>query len=337
MPDPKGTLQRLRERWEWLDHLIRAAGRFQDQRGDFYAAGITYYTVLALFPLLMVGFSAAGFVLAGNESLLTDVQQRITENVPGSMGGQLNDLINQAIRSRGTVGVIGILGALYAGLGWMANLRAALTEQWDQQRDPDNFLMTKIYDLGALIGLAFAMVISLALSAVSAGPIMKRLLELAHLDEVPGVPLVLRAMSIAVAVLASWALFVWVIARLPREPVTVRSAMRAALLAAVGFEVFKQIAAFYLKSVLSSPAGVAFGPIIGLMVFSFFTFRIILFATAWAATAEENLANAHVPAPEPAVIQPRVEVRPGGSVAAGAALVGVGALAGATLAKRRRG
>ena len=48
----------------WFDHVMRAQQRYNDSKGDFYAAGITYFTIFALFPLLMVGFAAGGFVLA---------------------------------------------------------------------------------------------------------------------------------------------------------------------------------------------------------------------------------------------------------------------------------
>lgn len=284
----------------------------------------------------MVAFAVAGFVLSRNPDLLESARDQISENVPGSMGDQLNDLMNQAINSRTSVGIIGLVGGLYAGLGWMANLRVALTEQWSQQHEDGNFVKTKIADLGALIGLGLALVVSLGLSAVSAGAVGKRLLGFVNLDDAPGVGVLLRVASILLAVLASWAVFVWVIARLPREPVTLRSAARAALLAAVIFEVFKQVATFYLKSVLSSPAGVAFGPIIGLMVFSFFTARIILFATAWAATSNENMALAPVAAPDPAVISPRVQVRSGPSVAGGIGLVAAGAVAALGLSGFRK-
>ena len=336
IPDFKATLQRQRESRPWLDHLIRAATRYNDQKGDYFAAGITYFTVLSIFPLLMVAFSIAGFVLSRNQNLLEQARDQITENVPGSMGDQLNDLMNQAISSRTGVGVIGLVGALYSGLGWMGNLRAALTEQWSQQHETGNFVKTKFADLGALIGLFFALVVSLGLSAVSSGTVALPLLRLVKLDEAPGVGVLLRILSIVLAIVASWGVFVWVIAPLPREPVTLRSAARAALLAAVIFEIFKQIASFYLKSVLSSPAGVAFGPIIGLMVFSFFTSRIILFATAWAATAHENLALAPTRVPEAAVITPRVQVHEGPTVAGGIALFGAGALAALGLSGIRR-
>ncbi|GGL24528.1 inner membrane protein YhjD [Nocardia jinanensis] len=335
----KAAVQRMIGQRPWLDHLVRAVGRYQSQRGDYYAAGITYFTVLSLFPLLMIAFAIAGFVLAGNSELLGELQEKVVENIPGEMGDQLNDLIDQAVRSRGTVGVLGLLTGLYSGLGWMANLRKALTEQWEQPSDEDNWLRTKLSDLGALFGLFLALVVSLGLSALASSRLGVQLLELLGLEEMPGVRWLLWLLSTVLAMVASWALFAWIIARLPREPVTLRSALKAAALAAVGFEAFKNIAGFYMRAVLNSPAGAAFGSIIGVMVFSYVVYRIILFATAWAATARENEQLTSVPVPGPALIRPRMDSgRPG--LFGGAALFGAGALATlgvARLRRRRRG
>lgn len=314
----------------WLDHLVRAGGRFQDSRGDFFAAGITYFTVLSLFPLLMVAFSAAGFVLAGHPEWLAELQEKVVELVPGSFGDQINDLIDQAIKSRGTVGVLGLLVGLYTGLGWMSNVRAALTEQWASKSPEKPWWLAKLSDLGALIGLGLAFVVSLGLSAVGASGLGRRLLEGLGLDHVPGATVVLSLISIALGWLASWAVFAWMIARLPREPVSLRSAARAAALAAVAFEVFKVVAAIYLRMVMSSPAGATFGSIIGLMVFSYTTYRILLFATAWAATSSDNERAATVPPPDPVVIKPRV-VEHGVTTGAGAAYFGAGAVAALAL------
>ena len=43
--------------------------------------------------------------------------------------------MDSAIDSRTSVGVIGLATAAWAGLGWMANLREALSQMWGQQRD----------------------------------------------------------------------------------------------------------------------------------------------------------------------------------------------------------
>ncbi|WP_227984168.1 inner membrane protein YhjD [Nocardia spumae] len=330
----KARVRREVQTRPWLDHVIRAGGSYQRQRGDYFAAGITYFTVLSLFPLLMVAFAVAGFVLARDPELLNELRDKIVQNIPGSFGTQINDLIDQAIRSRASVGVIGLLGAAYGGLGWMANLRAALTEQWEQPAQQGNWFRTKLSDLLALGGLGLAMVVSLGLSALSSSGLARQLLENVGLDQVPGVPILLRLVSLVLAVAASWAVFVWIIARLPRQPVTLRSAIRAGFIAAVAFELWKQVASFYLQKVLTSPAGVAFGSIIGFMVFAYITARIILFATAWAATARENELEAEIPAPAPAVIEPRMYA--GMTATTGAALFGVGAVLGSLVTTRRK-
>ncbi|MGY4101401.1 inner membrane protein YhjD [Nocardia sp. R16R-3T] len=331
----KAAFERRIQSRPWLDHLIRAGGNYQRQRGDYYAAGITYFTVLSLFPMLMVAFAIAGSVLSGDPEMLTELRNKIIENIPGSLGGQLNDLIDQAVRSRGTVGTLGLLVGVYTGLGWMANLRAALTEQWEQTTPEGNWFLSKLSDLGALIGLGLAFVVSIGLSTLASSTLGARLLTTFRLSELPGARLLLVLISILLGFLASWAVFVWMIARLPREPVTLRSAARAAAIAAVVFELFKYVASFYLQIVLHSPAGAVFGSIIGLMVFTYTTYRIILFATAWAATASENEIEAEIPPPAPAVIKPRASA-PSVSMGTAAASFGVGALAALVLSGLRR-
>ncbi|ORI18120.1 inner membrane protein YhjD [Rhodococcus sp. 1168] len=327
VPDFTAILQARRDKWPWLDHTVRAAQRYQAQMGDYYAAGMTYFSVLALFPLLMVAFAVAGFVLVGHPEWLDEITAQISESIPGSLGETVNSLIESAIESRASVGIIGLLGALYAGLGWVAKLRAALTAMWESQREQGGFVSTKLKDLAALFGLGLAIALSLGLSALNGGSVMRSLLEFVKLDNAPGVGILLRVVSVLLALVATWGLFTWVISRLPREPVPFRSALKGGLLAAVGFEIFKQIAAIYLASVTSGPAGVVFGPIIGLLVFVFTTSRFVLFATAFSATTNESMAMAFVPAPDPAVINTRVEVNDGPSIKGGIALVGVGALA----------
>ena len=46
--------------------------------------------MLALIPIMMVGFAMAGFVLAGQPDLLRGLQDAITKNIPGSLGDTIN-------------------------------------------------------------------------------------------------------------------------------------------------------------------------------------------------------------------------------------------------------
>lgn len=338
-PAKPGILDRFRKRYKWFDHVMRAQDRYQDSKGDFYAAGITYFTIFALFPLLMVAFSIAGFVLATQPDLLAEVTGKIKSTVSGDLGQQLIKLMDSAIASRTSVGIIGLATAAWAGLGWMANLREALSQMWGLLRqEPPGFLRTKLSDLVAIVGLFTAIVVTVVLSALGNSGLMKKIVEWLGLQDLPGMSIALRLASIVVSILVSWLLFTWMIARLPRESITFRSSARAGLMVAVAFEVFKFVGSIYLKSVVTGPAGATFGPVLGLMVFAYITARMILFATAWAATATENLEAAPVLPPSAAQITPRVEVREGMGPAAalGAAVVGaLGALGLSRLARRR--
>jgi membrane protein len=57
----------------------------------------------------------------------------------------------------------------------------------------------------------------------------------------------------------------------------------------------------YLRVVLRSVAGATFGPVLGLLVFAYVTWVLVLFSTAWAATAEHKPPIRHVTPPVAAV------------------------------------
>ena len=273
------ALERLRGRYPWLDHAVRAQQRYDRSQGDFYAAGITYFTIFAMFPVLMVGFAVVGFVLASRPERLAEIDNRVKAAVPGEFGEQIIGLMDAAIASRTSVGVIGLATALYVGLLWMQRLRAALSQMWGQQFPPPGFLNTKMSDVLALVAAFLA-----SLLTIGFGVLATSALRLAGS---------VRLGSMVVSILVAWLLFTVMIARLPHDPVPLRRCAGAGLLAAVGFEGFKQVGSIYLQTVLHGPAGAVFGPVLGLMVFAYMTARLVLFATAWAAErdAETELSG----------------------------------------------
>lgn len=335
--DKPGILDRLRAKMPWLDHVVRAQQRYTNCKGDFYAAGITYFTIFAMFPLLMVGFAAGGFVLASQPQLLEEIQDRIRETISGDLGRQLIELMDSAIRSRTSVGLIGLATAAWAGLGWMNNLREALSQMWGRYREkPPGFVSKKLSDLLALVSVFLAMVVTVALTVLGSSSVMENVLHWLGFSDSNGLNLLLRATSVLVSLLISWLLFTYIIARLPRESTSLHSSVRAGLIAAVGFEIFKTVGSVYLQSVVNGPAGATFGPVLGLMVFAYITSRLVLFSTAWAATLPENMGEELVPAPAPAVINNRIVDRSGLRSWEGAAAVAIGALGALSLSHRWR-
>jgi membrane protein len=333
--DGPGLLDRLKARVPYLERVLRAATRYSEQRGGYFAAGITYYTVLALVPIVMVAFAALGFVLAGQPGLVQQVRDGVTTAVPGDLQTTVNKLVDTAITQRSKVGIVGLVAAVYSGLGWMSNIREGLTAVWRQHPPDKNFLLKKLGDLGAFLGLGLALVVSVLISVVG-GASTSFVIGLVGLDGVPGAFILTRIVAIVLSILVSWMLFSWVIAKLPRVAVGLRSALTGALLAAVVFEGFKQAASYILKGTLSSPGFELFGPVIAILVFVFYTGQVVLFSTAFAATTEQSLRGQTVPVPGPAVVTTRLEISPAPNVGGVLTGVGVGVLALLGLGWRHR-
>lgn len=339
-PAKVGLVDRLRARYGWLDHVIRAYRRFDDRNGGFFAAGLTYYTIFALFPLLMVGFAAFGFALARRPELLKTIDDHVRSQVTGALGDQLLDLMNTAIAARASVGVIGLATALWAGLGWISHLRQALTEMWwDERIESPGFVRNKFSDLLAMLGTFAVIMATVGLTTIGHDAPLAALLKWLGIPQLVVFDWFFWLLSIVISTAVSWLLFAWMIARLPREKVSLSDSMRAALIAAVGFEVFKQVGSLYLRAVLRSPAGATFGPVLGLMVFAYITSYLVLFCTAWAATASDHPRTRHVAPPAPAIIAPRVQLDDGISTRqtlTAMAMGAVGALALSRVTRRLR-
>jgi membrane protein len=211
---------------------------------------------------------------------------------------------------------------------------------WNQGDGSRGYIRTKFSDLATMVSSFVAILATLALSMLATAAPMDKVLGWLGIHNAPVLDAILRGGSLLVSLLLSWLVFTWMIARLPREPVSFASSMRAALLAAIGFELFKLGASIYLKSVLRSPAGAAFGPVLGLMVFAYVTARLLLFATAWAATSTESATPAPTEPPEPAVITTRVHLHEDLNVRqalTAAAMGAIGALGLSRLLRRNKG
>ena len=169
-PNRLSVLARFRSRHAWLDHLVRAGERYTETHGNHYAAAITYFSVLALVPLLMVAFASVALVLQANPDLLAQLNAQIGKALPAGLNQTLSSVIDQAITSATTVGVLGLSFALVAGLGWMTNFRDALSVQWGHDQPPPTPYLRRLgADLASLIGLGLAMALSYGLTAVASG------------------------------------------------------------------------------------------------------------------------------------------------------------------------
>ncbi|MCE7011392.1 YihY/virulence factor BrkB family protein [Kibdelosporangium philippinense] len=293
-------ITRLRHRYAWFDHLVRALDRYIEHNAYQYAAAITYFSVLSVVPILMVGLSVTGFILADSDEITRDLRITMIQALPSGLDSFAANVYDNVIAQRASLGVFGLVIGLYAGWGWMNALRDALTAMWDLERPQLPFFRTILWDLLALISLAIALLVSFSLTAAGSW-LNSAVLRWTGMDDQPWAGTVLSLLSVPLAIFADWLVFLWVLIRLPRAKVHMRSAIRGALAAAIGFEILKIAANVYLSLLGRSPTTAAFGSIIGLLVFIYLVARLLLLVATWIATAGN-------PDPTPAVVQP--EQRP---------------------------
>ncbi|MEU8316916.1 YihY/virulence factor BrkB family protein [Nonomuraea sp. NPDC048881] len=292
------TLDHWRVRRLWIDHLVRAVRRYQLQGGDRLAGSVTYFSFLSFFPLLALGYAVLGYTLDASSATREALETAINERLPG-MATDLN--LEQIAGARTTAGIIGLLGLLYAGLGAMDALRAALREMSMTTVPPPNYFLGKLRDLISVILLGATLVVSTLVSG-AATTVTDKVLDHVFGDNSPLSTEAFRIFVVVASVVADWVLFVillgWVAK--PAEPFKV--IVRGALLGAIGFGLLKQVASLLLSTTLSNPVYGAFAAIVGLLVWMNFSARLVLLAGAWTSTT--GLCPPPSPSPIPSIGDP---------------------------------
>jgi YihY family inner membrane protein len=108
-------LDRFQRGHAWLGLPLAVIYKFFDDRGPYLAALVTYYSFVSLFPLLLLFYSVAGFVLVHHPDLRATLERSALERFP-IIGAKLSHNI-AGFRGSGGALVIGVLGTLYGGLG----------------------------------------------------------------------------------------------------------------------------------------------------------------------------------------------------------------------------
>jgi len=116
--------------WAGLPYAV--VKRFGDSGAGSLAASLGYYGFFSLFPLLMVFTSLAGMVLRDRPDLQAKLLDSALAQFP-VIGTQIRSNVGQ-IDGSGLTLAIGIVLALWAGLGAVRAAEAAMDTVWDVPR-----------------------------------------------------------------------------------------------------------------------------------------------------------------------------------------------------------
>lgn len=286
------TLARVRERFGWLDHLLAMLAHYGSVNGSGQAGAVTFFGFLSFFPILAIAFFVVGLLAGVYPEIRSQMVQAVNEVLPGVIGSGSGQMPLSSVEdASGAVGVIGLVGVLYSGLGWLSGMRLSLEVMFAVPRqDKPNFVFGKLRDLATLGLIGVTLLVSVALSGAVTG-FSGAILEAVGIDAGSTVPaLGLNLLGHALAIMASTVLIFSMFSLLVTDPHIPRSALvRGALLGAVGFEVLKLAANLLLAQTRGQPAFQAFGVALILLVWINYFSRLVMYSAAWAYTARAAL------------------------------------------------
>ncbi len=146
-------------------HILRNAIRtFNEKQAPQASAGLAYYTLLSIFPLVLV-FVAGGSYFLDRNQVFTTVTQFIQQALPISRA-VINENLQQILEKRSTAGALSILALLWVASGMFTSLAYNINIAWPLA-SRRNFLQSRLIGLWMILGLIALILISLILSWIT--------------------------------------------------------------------------------------------------------------------------------------------------------------------------
>jgi membrane protein len=266
----EARIMALRHRSKHFDHLSRAVLRYDEVNGGRLAAAIAYYGFFAIFALLLIGYSIFGILLTNNTELFDVVRDFLGQNLP------FLDL-QQVLASGRTVGVVGLLGLIFTGVGWVESIRSSQREIWRLNQHPGYVVLRQVVDLAVLLG-----VLALVATSVLAVWSLERLLGWAFGGHASWLlTMVSWILTVGINMLLGAAL----LAAVPRLRMTVRRMLPPVLQVGVGITLLNTVGRSFVNLVQHNPAYGLVASAVGALVYLYVFNQLLLFGAAWAATS----------------------------------------------------
>jgi membrane protein len=256
-------------------------------------AALSYYTLFAVAPVLVVAIAIAGLVFGADAvrgNVVAQAQGMIGHN--GALAVQA--LLQGASHEKSGIiaTVVGSLTFLVAATGAFLELQTALNTIWGLKADPAihfvAYLLNRLRALGLVIAIGFLLLVSLMVSAALAalgGWLGARMSGPAPMWE---------AVNVLVSVAVVTVLFALLFRVLPDVELRWRDVWMGSVVTAVLFTGGKEVIGLYLgRGSVASAYGAA-GSVIVLLLWVYYATQIVLFGAEFikAATTE---ALGHLP------------------------------------------
>ena len=216
---------------------VRTVREMSDDDATHMAAGVAYYAIFSLFPLI-IGLIAVFNLLPASEDRQAQFTEFIAGYLPGSEG-----LLDSNVRVSGTLGAISILGLLWSGSAMFGAVARVVNRAWDVHKDRPLFInKPRQMGMAMLVGLMFLTSMAAAAFVRTAGDYARTGLPASDFLVSEASRVILQATSFSLTL----ATFLLIYKAMPNTRTYWRHVWPGALLAAVMFEAGKAAFLTYL-------------------------------------------------------------------------------------------
>ena len=268
---PVRAFDRLQRRRRALGFPVAVVRKFSDDRAGNLAALIAYYGFFSLFPLLLVLVTLLGYVLSDNPGL----SKRIVTSAVAQFPVIGRDLQAHALGGSTAALAIGLVAAIWAGLGIALAGQRAMDDVWDvPRRRRRDFLMARLRGLLVLAVLgSLNVAITTAVGLLAGGHSQGLGLRIGGI-----------ALSVALDVLLFWVVF----RLLTPAAVPTRLLVPGIVLAGLAWALLQALGGIYVDRVVRRANATygLFAIVIGLLSWLYLGAQLVLLA------AEANVVRA---------------------------------------------
>lgn len=249
--------------------------KYGDDGAGYYAALLTYYGFLALFPLLLVVTTLTQHVMGNNPELEATIIDGLTDYFP-LLGQQLAEQVD-GLQRTGWLLIVGLLFALYGTHGVADAFRLAMQRAWQVPREArEGFPVSTLKSLAIVVvgggGLLLASVLAGLATAAGRGPVF-------------------FVLSIAINLIVLFWLFVFLLKFTVPGRIRVKEAWAGAAVAAAGLLVLQALGGYILTHELRSLTALYsyFAIALGLLFWIYLQAQLIMYAAEISVVSARKL------------------------------------------------
>ena len=261
-----------RSAWEVIKETVEGVDQLEV---PLRAAGVAYYGLLAVFPLLLFLISL-GSVLLSSTEVRSAVDEFLIRAIPVP---QVLEFVQQTIGDtldrRGAIGAISLLVLLWSASSLFANLETSLNKIWDVPRRM--VWHRRLLGILAVMILAGLFIVVIFFSTLEALPFLEEITLFESLD---------LWITFLAATLFFWLIYRW----LPNAKVPAVPSLAGGALAGLAWIIAQAIFRWYLTSGLSN-LGAVYGTLaslIGLILWAFVTGTILYVGAVFSAVLQRR-------------------------------------------------